>query len=143
VELHLKEIQDSRSPFNRYNLHQKLRHPAYQSEPKGSVGSAWRTLFIKRYMRVLLHHVSKMLVILLFLANVGVSIYGLQSLKQGHEMVDLSPDGLYLKTYDALTLQYLNTVDLPVEIFFLVEQGQEVPWHEKRVVKSIEEFVNR
>ena len=88
--------------FNRFDLNPKLKHEVYRSEPVGNVGKRWRYAFARYYATLLLHPISKVIVILVFGLNLLVIGYGFMKLNQGLEMKDLSPDDSYLKTYDTL-----------------------------------------
>lgn len=123
-------------PVNRFALHDKLRHPAYQQEPNDTIGKTWREVFVKYYCKWLLHPVTKAVVLIVFTANLGVALYGCTRLVQGLEMKDLSPDEAYLKTYDTLQGGYMNATDMPVEVFY----ADSVKWHEPRAMHTLKLF---
>ncbi|EZG81693.1 patched family protein [Gregarina niphandrodes] len=125
--------------LDRFDLHPKLKADVYRMEPPHNVGKTWRTFFMKHYCHYLLKPWVKLLVLILFAGNLGVSFYGLTQLQQGLEMEDLSPDNSYLKQFDHMVNEYLSEVDLPVEMFYV---GDDIPWHESRVIETLRRFVN-
>lgn len=125
--------------INRFDLHPKLIHPYYRSEPKGTVGRNWRRAFITKFAVNLLNPYTKIFVFVLFAVNICIACVGFTKLSQGLEMKDLSPDDSYLKVYDQLFESYLNENDLPVEVFF----HKPTPWWDPRAIKSLRMFVEK
>eukprot|EP00916_Digyalum_oweni_P025194 GHVL01041554.1.p1 GENE.GHVL01041554.1~~GHVL01041554.1.p1 ORF type:complete len:1097 (+),score=209.39 GHVL01041554.1:386-3292(+) len=113
----------------------------FWEEPRGTVGRQWRMFFLYYYGQWLTHPVTKICVILFFIAFVAVSYNGFTKLPQGLELRQLAADTSYLQSFEDDLAVFFSKYGPQTDVFI----QEELPWWKseyrtnlKNMAKSLE-----
>eukprot|EP00922_Rhytidocystis_sp_ex-Travisia-forbesii_P005602 GHVS01008150.1.p1 GENE.GHVS01008150.1~~GHVS01008150.1.p1 ORF type:complete len:1569 (+),score=272.83 GHVS01008150.1:371-5077(+) len=102
-------------------------HTKMLEEPAGNVGRLFRKFFLLKYGRWLRLWWVKALVLLVFSVYVGGAIWGLEHLKSGLSLKDVTPDKSYLREFYDTRDEYFTAYGEEVVVFFAEAED----WHHK------------
>lgn len=105
----------------------------FVNEPSGAVGLKWRKFLIKYYGPLLVHPISKVIVLMMFTIILAAGMYGCSQIDSGLDLTDLAPTGSYLNKFDVVSSTFFADYDFPVDVFFPVFERWWDPEVQKRM----------
>ncbi|KAH8741467.1 F55F81 [Cryptosporidium ryanae] len=109
------------------------------AEPTGNVGRGTRRMMLHYIGPIMATPLVKFMVIVIWIAFLGVSIYGFTKMESGLDFKDLPPPSSYLKSFDNDFSRYFNKYDVPTDIYF----PEKLEWWKLSIQDRIFDFVER